>query len=85
MKLREIKQINQRRLELNSLGYISKSNLKEYLGCGSRMAERAWQEMTMQILKEGKTVSPFGLDPKRVMNYLNLTEAQIEKYASKGM
>ena len=49
------------------------------------MAERAWQEITMQILKEGKTVSPFGLDPKRVMNYLNLTEAQIEKYASKGM
>ena len=85
MKLREIKQINQRRLELNSLGYISKRQLREYLGCGARKADRAWDEITMQILKEGKTISPFGLDPKRVMNYLNLTEAHIEKYASKGL
>ena len=85
MKKREIKNINKRRLELNSLGYITKSTLKDYLGCGATMAEKAWNEMTLQILKEGKTVSPFGLDPKRVMKYLNLTEAQIEKYAEKGL
>ena len=85
MKLREINNINQKRLELNSLGYISRRQLREYLGCGARMADRAWEEITTQVAKEGKTVSPFGLDPKRVMNYLNLTEAQIEKYASKGL
>ena len=85
MRRREIKQINQKRLELNSMGYITRRQLRDYIGCGARMADRAWEEMTMQILKEGKTVSPFGLDPKRVMNYLNLTEAQIEKYASKGL
>ena len=85
MRKKEIKNINQRRLELNSLGYITKGALKEYLGCGAVMAERAWDEITMQVLKDGKTVSPFGLDPKRVMTYLNLTEAQIEKYAAKGL
>ena len=85
MRLREIKQINQKRLEMNSLGYITRRQLRDYLGCGARKADLAWEEITRQILKEGKTVSPFGLDPKRVMNYLNLTEAQIEKYASKGL
>ncbi len=85
MRKKEIKNINQRRLELNSLGYITKGALREYLGCGAVKAERAWEEITMEILKEGKTVSSFGLDPKRVMNYLNLTESQIEKYAAKGL
>jgi len=85
MRLRKVEHINAKRLELNSQGYIRKTQLKDYIGCGQAMADRAWSDITLQILKEGKSVSPFGIEPKRVMDYLHLTEAQIDKYAARGM
>ena len=38
-------------------------------------------QIERDIRIEGKTVGMFGIDPRRVMNYLNLTETQIRKYA----
>ena len=73
--------LNRDRLNIIRKGYISKRDLQTFIPCGYNKANKLYEHLEKTVLMDGKTVGMFGLDPKRVLDYLNMTEAQIRKYA----
>ena len=77
----EMNTLNQRRLKMIAKGFLTVSDIESFVPCGYKKAKMLLNQIERDIRIEGKTVGMFGIDPRRVMNYLNQTETQIRKYA----
>lgn len=72
--------INQQRLKIIFKGYANQSDTAAFLGCGYKKAKKIYTQLCLEAEKEGKNID-LGINPKRLMNLLDLNENKIMKYA----
>lgn len=62
-------------------GYMTITDIRTFVPCGYVKAKKLWQEIEDAVKAEGKTLGMFGIQTKRVLKHLSITEAEILKYA----
>lgn len=67
------------RYRMMTRGYMNKSELQKFLGCGYKTAIKAWRHMTQDRVAEGLESIDGGrlILTKRAISYLGLTEKKI--------
>ena len=73
--------LNIDRLKLIRKGYVNQKELGIFLHVGKAKARQAYVDIVDQIHKEGKKTDILGLPISRVLNYVNLTEKDIRRFA----
>ncbi len=77
--------LNQRRYEIISKGFLCVTDIQHFCKCGYKKARKIYDELSTEIKNEGKRISPFGIPVIRLLNYLELDEEKIKKYAKDEM
>lgn len=66
------------RVQMMEKGYMNKSELAEFLGCGRDMARETFKAIMNEVKKEGlENIDQNLILTKRAINYLGLTDKQI--------
>ena len=66
------------RYEMMQKGYVNKTELAKFVGCGRNSASVVYKSIMTDIKKEGlESIYPNVVLTKRVIRYLGLTEKQI--------
>ena len=83
MKKRKINYLlNKRRLEILSKGFATQSEVADFIPCGRPSAQTIFREINEDIIRTGKKPLLCGIPTKNLLDYLQLTEAQIVGYAA---
>lgn len=82
----EISDVNRQRLKLGAKGFLTIVDLRTYCGGVSYgRAQKIYNEIKEEIECAGCRVCPLGVPTSEVNKYLNISQAQIEKYAEMGL
>lgn len=73
--------INQKRKQIILKGYANVSDVMKFCGVGRIKAQQIYDEIVEKVQAEGLEINALGIHPKRLLDYLGLTENKIFKYA----
>lgn len=58
------------RKQLLLKGYVNITDIQNFCGCGYKKAKKIYDDISEDIVHEGKRISPLGISMKRFLNYL---------------